>query len=48
MIQLLLMAGEASTGLFLKVLNMSISTLWLILAVIVLRLILKRSPNQKS
>ena len=45
MIQLLLMAGEASTGLFLKVLNMSISTLWLILAVIVLRLILKRSPK---
>ena len=33
------------TALFLKLLNMSISAGWLILAVMVLRLVLKRAPK---
>lgn len=33
------------TGLFLKILNMSISASWLVLAVLVLRLVLKKAPK---
>lgn len=33
------------TALFLKLLNMSIAASWLILAVIVLRVVLKRAPK---
>ena len=45
MIQLFLMSAEASTDLFLNVLNMSISALWLVLAVLLLRFALKRVPR---
>ena len=45
MTALLLQAGEASTDFFLDVLNMSISALWLVMAVIGLRLVLKKAPK---
>ena len=33
------------SGLFLKILNMSISASWVVLAVVVLRLVLKKAPK---
>ena len=45
MLKLLLISGELSTGLFLKVLNMSISALWLVIAVVLLRFALKKAPK---
>ena len=45
MIELFLASGEAATDLFLKVLNMSISALWLVAVVILLRFAMKRAPK---
>ena len=45
MLYLILSSGEAATDVFLKVLNMSISALWFICAVLLLRLMLKESPK---
>ena len=33
------------TGLFLKIVNMSIAASWLVLAVLVLRFVLKKAPK---
>lgn len=42
---LLLMENEALKTAFLKLSNMSISASWLVLAILVLRLVLKKAPK---